>query len=221
MTAMSYGTGSGSIDVHTIPEILVEDTGTPGDDILVLHVYMVIDGKEVLVVLLHVFHVDEVTLGTTDPLDALQILHDDTVGISRQTVKEAHFEVVPHGVYDFLNLIVDSRIGHYHVIFKHDSILESLFEAPPVKLHVSHVAPDGPHVEVGHVGSEVFSVVVHLECLLEVHGVHDVLVLFGILYAFGVRAIDDLKGYRLVVAGEELLTAIRGGGEGQEETLVG
>ena len=159
MLAVSDGTTVGTIDVHTVPEILVKDTGTPGYDVFMLHVHVIVDGEEILVVLLHVRHVDEIAFGATDPLDALEVLHDFPVGVPCQAVKEAHLEVVPHGVYDFLYFIVQSGVRDDHVILEHHGVLESLFEAPPVKLHVAHVAPDGPHVKVGHVGSEVFSVV--------------------------------------------------------------
>ncbi len=161
MVTVTYGARVGSVDVHRVSQILIKDTGTLGDDVLVLHVHVIIDGEKVLVVPLHVLHVDEIALGAADPLDALDILNDLSIGVSGQAVKEAHLEVVPQRVYDFLDLVVQPVIGHDHVVLEHHCVLESLFEALPVKLHVAHVAPDGPHVEVGYVGSKVFSVVVH------------------------------------------------------------
>ena len=207
MVAVSDGADTGTIDVHTVPEILVEDPGTLGYDIFVFHVDVIIYGEEMFVVLLHVLHVDEIALGTTDPFDAFEIFHDLSIRVPRETVEETHLEIAPHGIYDFLDFIVEPGVGHDRVILEDHGVLESLFEAPPVKLHVSHVASDGSHVEVGHVGSEMTPIVVHLEGLLEVHGVHDVLVLFGILYALGVRTVDDFQGYRLVVMFEELSSA--------------
>ena len=114
---------------------------------------MIIYRKEIFVIFLHIFDVYEITLGTRNPFHLFKTLNLFLVWVTSEAVEKTHFEIIPHDIDDTLNLFVHFIIFHDDIVLKYDSVLEPLFETSPVKLHVSHVTPDGPHVKMCHIGS--------------------------------------------------------------------